>query len=116
MLGLPGVAEEETATPPVAPDPSFAVMHGLYWLCANLAAERPLTLVVDDAHWADCASLRFLAFLLPRLEELRVAMLMGARPAEAGENQELLAALTVDPSTELVRLRPGLAPADHCSA
>jgi DNA-binding CsgD family transcriptional regulator len=106
VLGLPGVADERTATPPVAPDPSFAVMHGLYWLCVNLAAERPLTLVVDDAHWADCASLRFLAFLLPRLEELRVAMLMGTRPAEAGENQELLAALTLDPSTELVRLRP----------
>ena len=27
--------------------------HGLYWLCANLAAERPLALIVDDAHWAD---------------------------------------------------------------
>jgi predicted ATPase len=42
---------------------------------------------VDDAHWADGASLRFLAFLLPRLEELHVVVLLGARPAEAGESR-----------------------------
>ena len=69
LLDLPGLADRAG---PVAPDPSFAVLHGLYWLCANMAAERPLALVVDDAHWADRASLRFLAFLLPRLAELPV--------------------------------------------
>ena len=36
-------------------DPSFAILHGLYWLCANLAAAGPLCFVVDDAHWADAA-------------------------------------------------------------
>jgi DNA-binding CsgD family transcriptional regulator len=65
-----------------------------------------LALVVDDVHWADAASLRFLAFLLPRLEELHVAVLLGARPAEAGQNQELLAALMVDPATEVVTVGP----------
>jgi DNA-binding CsgD family transcriptional regulator len=106
LLGLPGLIEGVGVAPPVAPDPSFAVLHGLYWLCANLAAERPLTLVVDDAHWADGASLRFLAFLLPRLQELHLAVLLGARPAEAGESRDLLAALTTDPATESVTLRP----------
>ena len=62
--------------------------------------------MVDDAHWADGASLRFLAFLLPRLEELRAAVLLGARPAEAGESRELLAALTMDPATEVVTVGP----------
>ena len=105
LLGLPGLGEGATKAA-VAPDPSFAVLHGLYWLCANLASERPLALVVDDAHWADGASLRFLAFLLPRLEELHIAVLLGARPAEAGERRELLAALTMDPATEVVTVRP----------
>jgi hypothetical protein len=41
-----------------------------------------MALVVDDAHWADAASLRFLALLLPRLEELPAAVLLAARPAE----------------------------------
>ena len=62
-------------------DPSFAILHGLYWLCANLAAARPLCLVVDDAHWADAPSLRYLAFLLTRLEELDVALVVATRPA-----------------------------------
>jgi tetratricopeptide (TPR) repeat protein len=106
LLGLPGAHDRMGAAAPVAADPAFAVLHGLYWLCANLAAERPLALVVDDAHWADSASLRFLAFLLPRLEELRVAVLLAARPAEAGAGGELLAALTMDPATEVVTLGP----------
>jgi len=57
LLGLPGAPPAE-APPPTGIDPSFAILHGLYWLCANLAAVGPLCLVVDDAQWADAASLR----------------------------------------------------------
>src|SRR3954447_19320020 len=39
---------------------SFAILHGLYWLAVRLAEQQPLLLVVDDAHWADEPSLRFL--------------------------------------------------------
>jgi DNA-binding CsgD family transcriptional regulator len=106
LLGLPGLGDGVATPAPIAPDPSFAVLHGLYWLCANLAAQDPLALVVDDAHWADGASLRFLAFLLPRLEELHAVVLLGARPAEAGGSRELLAALTMDPATEVVTVGP----------
>jgi DNA-binding CsgD family transcriptional regulator len=81
-------------------------LHGLYWLCVNLAAKGPLVLVVDDAHWADGASLRFLAFLLPRLEELPVAVLLAARPAESGDSRGLLAALMMDSATEVVMVTP----------
>ena len=34
-------------------DASFAMLHGLYWMTANLAERRPLVLVVDDVHFAD---------------------------------------------------------------
>src|SRR5262249_9077726 len=50
-----------------AQDTFFAVLHGLYWLSANLAGLRPLLLAVDDAHWGDEPSLRWLAYLAPRL-------------------------------------------------
>jgi DNA-binding CsgD family transcriptional regulator len=106
LLNLPGAGARLDGTAPVVPDPSFAVLHGLYWLCANMAAERPLALVVDDVHWADRASLRYLMFLLPRLEELRIAVLLGARPAEAGEGRELLASLTTDPGSDVIRVGP----------
>ena len=33
-----------------AGDSSFAVLHGLYWLVANLAASQPLLIAIDDAH------------------------------------------------------------------
>jgi hypothetical protein len=62
-------------------DPSFAILHGLYWLCANLAQRCPVLLCIDDVHWADQASLRFLHYLGRRLEELRVAVVAAARPA-----------------------------------
>jgi len=106
LLGISGLLDGAGEPAPFAPDPSFAVLHGLYWLCADVSTRRPLALVVDDAHWADCASLRFLAFLLPRLEELRVAVVLGGRPAEAGESRQLLVALERDPATEIVNVRP----------
>jgi DNA-binding CsgD family transcriptional regulator/tetratricopeptide (TPR) repeat protein len=60
----------------------FSTLHGLYWLLANLSDQGPLLLVVDDSHWADVASLRFLAFLAPRLVELPALLLLCARPNE----------------------------------
>ena len=49
-------------------------MHGLYWLIASLSARRPLLLVVDDAQWGDEVSLRFLAYLVRRLESTAVLL------------------------------------------
>ncbi|HEV2722992.1 MAG TPA: ATP-binding protein, partial [Thermoleophilaceae bacterium] len=72
---------------PAPPDPAFATLHGLYWLLANLASERPLLLALDDAQWADGASLRFLSFLLPRLAELPLALLVALRTAEPGSER-----------------------------
>jgi DNA-binding CsgD family transcriptional regulator len=105
LLGLPG-APLTDGPPASGIDPSFAVLHGLYWLCANLAAAGPLCLVVDDAHLADAASLRYLAFLLTRLEELDAALVVAIRPREAGTDAELLATVTADPSAEVIHLPP----------
>jgi DNA-binding CsgD family transcriptional regulator len=104
-LRLPGASVTEL-TSSSGVDPSFAIVHGLYWLCANLSAVQPLCLLVDDAHWADAPSLRYLAFLLTRLEELEVALVLAARPREASTDAELLATLTTDPSAEVIRPPP----------
>src|SRR3954447_8047093 len=77
VLGLPGA--NGGALPDG--DPSFALLHGLYWLLAGMASERPALLVVDDGHWADAASLRFLAFLATRLEDVPAALIVATRPA-----------------------------------
>lgn len=100
LVGLAGTAPVPAR--PAPSDSSFIVLHGLYWLCAQMAAAGPLCLVVDDAQWADLASLRFFAFLLPRLEELPVSLLLAVRTGEEGPATALIAALTADPTTELV--------------
>jgi ATP/maltotriose-dependent transcriptional regulator MalT len=105
LLGLPGAPAAEASLSSTV-DPSFAILHGLYWMCANLAAWKPLCMVIDDAHWSDAPSLRFLAFLLPRLEELPIALIVATRPREAGTDADLLAAVVTDPSAEVVRIPP----------
>ena len=82
---------------------AFAVLHGLYWLTATLAERGPLLLAADDLHWADRASLDFLAFLLPRLQELPAALVLASRPGE-GDDAERLARLSTDDAA--VRLAP----------
>jgi DNA-binding CsgD family transcriptional regulator len=106
LLDLPGGERVVGTTAGGGIDPSFAILHGLYWLCANLASQRALCLVVDDAHWADGPSLRYLAFLLTRLEELNVALVVASRPSEPGVHADLLATITTDVSAEIVRLAP----------
>ena len=81
-------------------------LYGLYWLCANLAAEQPLLVVVDDAHWADAPSLRFLDALARRIEDLPVLLAVAARPAEPGAEQALLDGLATAPATRLLRPSP----------
>src|SRR5512133_516531 len=74
------LAAEET------PDVSLAMLHGLYWLTSNLAAKGPLLLVIDDLHWSDLPSLRWLAYLLPRMEGLDLLLVVGLRSAEPSED------------------------------
>lgn len=89
---------------PVSAVDRSAVLHGLYWLTANLAADRPLVLVVDDLHWSDPASIDWLAYLARRIAALPVALLLGARAGEPGADGELLQRLRA--TDGLRRLQP----------
>jgi DNA-binding CsgD family transcriptional regulator len=81
-------------------DPAFAITHGLYWLCANLAERRSLMLCIDDAHWADRESLRFLSYLAPRLDGVPVLVVVATR---SGEDRD--ARVVLDASLELSNVR-----------
>ncbi|MDQ3678855.1 MAG: AAA family ATPase [Actinomycetota bacterium] len=72
---------------------SSAVLHGLYWLTANVAVDRPVLLVIDDLHWSDPASASWLVYLARRIEGLPVALILGARPAEPGVSDVFLTRL-----------------------
>src|SRR5262245_15117409 len=72
------------SAPHLAPpaDRAFSMLHGLYWLLNNLTDERPVVLSLDDLHWCDAESLRFLAYLAARLEGLALAVLASTRGGE----------------------------------
>jgi DNA-binding CsgD family transcriptional regulator len=84
---------------------TYAAAHALYWLTANLAEGRPVLIAVDDAQWADAASLRFLHFLARRLEGVPAAVVVATRPPEQGMTDPLLDALLAVVGTTL-RLAP----------
>jgi DNA-binding CsgD family transcriptional regulator len=108
--GALGFATGAATTGDGAPD-AFAVLHGLYWLTAALAEQRPLLLAIDDAHWADAASLDYAGFLLPRVEELPVVLAVTCRPDEVGTGAERsLARIATDGLARRLTPRP-LSPA-----
>ncbi len=81
-LAEPVFAHHRSAGP--LDDPSYSVLHGLYWLTANLAQRKPLLLLLDDAQWADGPSSRFLHFLAQRLEGMAIGMAVATREQAEG--------------------------------
>lgn len=84
-------------------DSGFGVLHGLFWLTANLAAEGPLCLSIDDLHWSDPASL-LLAYLERRLEGLGVLITAAARTDETNLESRLIWEIAQDPAAVSLRL------------
>jgi DNA-binding CsgD family transcriptional regulator/tetratricopeptide (TPR) repeat protein len=110
LVGAAGLSlavfEPDVLTAEPAAESSLALLHGLYWLAANISTQRPLLLVVDDLHWSDLSSLRWLAYLLPRLDGLEVSLVVALRPKEAGEAPELLSQIVSDPEATVVDPAP----------
>jgi hypothetical protein len=69
-----------------------ALVHGLYWLTADLCERGPVVLVVDDLQWADEPSQRFLTHLGARATDLPLLILAAVRTGEDEGNalRELL--------------------------
>lgn len=93
-----------------APD---ALLLGLCWLTANLtgwdrprAARRPTLLLVDDAQWADEASLRFLAMLSDRVDRLPLAMVIAVRDGEDWSDATAARRLAAHPYSRLLTPAP----------
>jgi DNA-binding CsgD family transcriptional regulator len=104
-------------------------LHGLYWLTTSLARDTPLLIAVDDAHWGDLPSLRYLAYMAERVSELAVLLVVSSRLAEddrpplralaarADSHVLALRELSATASAELVRSTMGRqAPDELCAA
>ena len=96
------VLSASAAAPLEDADATQGSLHGLYWLVANLSERSPLLLAVDDVHWADESSLRFLLYLARRLEGLPVALVLALRTGESSPEPEVLRALRVEAYPPLI--------------
>jgi DNA-binding CsgD family transcriptional regulator len=103
-LAAPIVAPQTGAVLTTSGDTSFAVLHGLYWLSVNLTESGPLVLLVDDVHWADLPSQRFLLHLGRRLEGLPVLVVASLRSGEA--EGEITDALRSQVGADVLRPTP----------
>ncbi|NEA37365.1 AAA family ATPase [Streptomyces sp. SID13031] len=98
------LVERRTANWDVASE--FVAFHALYWMVANLCQEGPQIILVDDLHWCDGPSLRFLAHLIHRSADMPLTVLMTARPADPGAETRLLDHIATEPGCLTVRLGP----------
>ena len=57
----------------------MSALHHLYWRCVELAEDRPLILAIDDAHWLDELSLRWLAYMMSRIEDEPILLAAAVR-------------------------------------
>ena len=98
------------------PGDMVAARHRLFervlTLLADLAAEAPLVLVLEDLHWADESSHELLAFLAVRLRDLPVLVVATLRDEDLAEQaRRWLSDLERRPRVTRLRLA-GLAPAE----
>jgi predicted ATPase len=110
LKGPATLAEQLVAEPPVGHPPSVAGeesrLHALFWLAVNVAERRHLALMVDDVQWSDAASLRWLGYLLRRMEGVPLLVVLALRPGEPGSEDAQLAALAAVPAAVVLRPAP----------
>jgi DNA-binding CsgD family transcriptional regulator len=106
FAGSAGLAAPLVLEGTPVPEGLAASLHGLYWLSANLAEERPLVLSIDDAHWCDHSTMRFLVYLAQRIEELPITAVLTVTAGHPPERDPLLDELRAHSATAILRPEP----------
>ena len=82
----------------------YPVIHGLLWMTREI--EDPVAILVDDAHWSDPPSLRFLAYLAERVRQLPVAIVLTAQQGAMSAEPRAFASLRRSAQASVLRTRP----------
>ena len=101
-----GALDPQPERPVAAGDAMHAAAHGLTWLVSGLAERGPTLLVIDDAHWADAQSLRWLVQLARQTADLALGLLCAVRSGEQPQDPQVLAELVASAPGPTVRPAP----------
>ncbi len=83
-----------------------ALSRGTFELLALADPSRPALIAIDDLHWSDGTSLELVLYLLHRLGELPIALLLTQRTGHSEEVSDALHLIAAHPRVEIERLRP----------
>jgi DNA-binding CsgD family transcriptional regulator len=128
--------DDRAGEPTVPAARQYSVIHSLFRATQNLAGLSTedeaewLAILIDDLHWADRVSLRFLIYLAERVTELPIAIVLAAAPGQPSADPQALATLRraaagrllspaplgADGVTRVVRTRFPRADAEFCAA
>ena len=108
---LPELAPRVPTTQPAPPLETEVEKRRLFEALTGLFLQQaeagPLLLIVEDLHWSDQASLEFLLFLIRRMANHPMLLLLSSRSAGAQAGLvELLAGLDREPIAQEIRLDP----------
>ncbi len=98
-----GALDPQPERPVAAGDAMHAAAHGLTWLAWGLAERGPTVLIVDDAHWTDPQSLRWLTQLARQVSDLPLGLVCAVRSGEQPADPRLLAEFVAVASGPAVR-------------
>ncbi|MGW5050201.1 helix-turn-helix transcriptional regulator [Actinokineospora sp. NPDC004072] len=111
-LGLPdaGLVTAATGGPRAEQDLNqLQLFDAVHALLAELAAERPVVLVLEDLHWADASTRRLVSFLLSRLRTQALLVVATYRAEDLHRRhplRPLLAELLRLPAVERLDMAP----------
>lgn len=83
---------------------SLGLLHSLYWLMVHITDDGPVALVVDDVHWADVPSVRWLEYLARRLRGLPLLLVLAGRPEAGPQVEPLLDQIAQQPYCRTIEL------------
>ncbi|EFL28873.1 putative transcriptional regulator, LuxR family [Streptomyces himastatinicus ATCC 53653] len=84
---------------------SETLLNGLRSVLADVGADHPLLILVDDLQWVDAPSLRWLAYLVKRLHGLRAVLVCALRDGDPGARRLTLREIT-DSAQRVLRPAP----------
>ncbi len=98
---FPSLAELAEDAGTAVQEERYRSHHAVRGMLEGLASQRPLLLTIDDAHWADAASLELASHLIRHRPRAPVLIAIGYRSAEAPER-----VVTELADAERLRLQP----------